>query len=89
VRIATGRVVGGKVVVEGDALIEGTKVVVLAQDEVEAFEVSPEQEEELVAAIAEADRGEFVSSKSASRRPAPLTLRHASAIRIPGVPPLR
>lgn len=49
-------------VVEGDALIEGTKVVVLAQDEAEAFEVSPAQEEELVAAIAEADRGEFVSS---------------------------
>jgi hypothetical protein len=62
VRIATGRVVGGKVVVEGDALVEGTKVTVLAHDEAEEFEVSPEQEEELVAAIAEADRGEFVSS---------------------------
>jgi hypothetical protein len=61
VRIATGKVIGGKVVVEGDALVEGTQVTVVAHDETDTFEVSPEQGEELLATIAEADRGEFVS----------------------------
>jgi hypothetical protein len=61
-RVATGIVIGGKVVVEGELLVEGAKVTVLAHDEDETFEVSPEQEAALLAAIAEADRGELVSS---------------------------
>ena len=60
-RVLSGRVVGGKIVVDGDALIEGATVTILANDETETFDVSPEQEEELLAAIGEADRGELVS----------------------------
>ena len=60
-RVLSGRVVGGKIVVDGDALLEGATVTILADDETETFDVSPEQEEELLAAIGEADRGELVS----------------------------
>lgn len=52
---------GGKSVVDSDALIERANVTILADDETETFDVSPEQEEELLAAIGEADRGELVS----------------------------
>ena len=60
-KVATGRVVGGKVVLEGVSLDEGTSVTVLAKDE-EGFELTPEQEAELLLSIAEADRGETVST---------------------------
>lgn len=62
-KVVTGTVIDGKVVIEGDTLVEGAKVTILAQDEVESFEASPEQEDALLAAIAEADRAEFVSSQ--------------------------
>ncbi len=62
-KVVTGTVIGGKVVIEGAALAEGAKVTVLAQDEADSFKVSPEQEVELLAAITEADRGDFVSAE--------------------------
>jgi hypothetical protein len=62
-RVATGKVIDGKVVVEGDALVEGTTVTVLSPDEDETFEATPEQEQALLAALAEADRGELISSQ--------------------------
>jgi hypothetical protein len=61
-KIATGRVVGGKVVVEGAPLEEGTSVTVLAKDE-QGFTLSPEEEAELLLSIAEADRGETISAE--------------------------
>jgi hypothetical protein len=61
-RIVTGRVVGGKVVVEGAPLEEGTSVTVLAKDE-KAFTLSPQEEAELLLSIAEADRGETISAE--------------------------
>jgi len=60
-KVATGKVVGGKVVVEGEPLAEGSVVTVVARDEDETFEVSPEEEKALRAAIAQAERGEVVS----------------------------
>jgi redox-sensitive bicupin YhaK (pirin superfamily) len=60
--IATGKVIGGKVVVEGDVLVEGARVTVLTHDDDETFEATPEQEGALLAAISEADLGDFVSS---------------------------
>ena len=60
-KIATGKVVGGKVVLEGAAFEEGTSVTVLARDEEGDITVTPEEEAELLLAIAEADRGEMVS----------------------------
>jgi hypothetical protein len=62
-KIATGKVVGGKVVVEGVTLEEGTSVTVLARDGDGGFTLSPEEEAELLLSIAEADRGETVSAE--------------------------
>ncbi len=62
-RIATGTVIDGKVVCEGDPLVEGAIVVVLALDEDETFEVTEAEEEALLDAIAQADRGEGVDGE--------------------------
>jgi hypothetical protein len=62
-RIATGKVVDGRVVVEGVALDEGATVTVLAREDDESFELSPQQEAELLASIGEAERGEFLSAQ--------------------------
>ena len=60
-KVATARVVGGKVVLEGEPLAEGSVVTVVAREEDEAFEVTPEEERALLEAIAQADRGQVVS----------------------------
>lgn len=62
-KMATGKVVDGKVVLEGVSLEEGTLVTVLAKDEEGGFDLTPEQEAELLLSIAEADRGETVSAE--------------------------
>ena len=62
-KIATGKIVGGKVVLEGGAFEEGTSVTVLARDEEGGVTLTPEEEAELLLAIAEADRGEMVSAE--------------------------
>jgi hypothetical protein len=62
-KLATGTVVEGKVVVEGLPLAEGSRVTVLAHEPDESFEVTPEMENELLQAIGEADRGETVSAE--------------------------
>ena len=61
-QLATGTVVGGKVVVDGDPLPEGAVVTILARDADETFEVPPELEAELLESIAQADRGETISA---------------------------
>ncbi len=61
-KIATGKIVGGKVVLEGASFEEGTSVTVLARDE-EGVTLTPDEEAELLLAIAEADRGETVSAE--------------------------
>jgi len=60
-RVATGRVVGGKVVLEGEPLAEGSVVTVVAREDDETFEVSLVEERALLEAIAQADRGQVVS----------------------------
>lgn len=62
-KIATGRVVQGKIVLEGVALEEGTAVTVLARDDEGSVLLSPEEEAELLLGIAEADRGDMVSAE--------------------------
>jgi hypothetical protein len=62
-KIATGKVVGGKVVLEGATFEEGTSVTVLARGEEGAVTLTPEEEAELLLAIAEAERGEMVSAE--------------------------
>jgi len=60
-KVATGTVVDGKVVVDGATLAEGSTVTVLLRDDQEAFDLTPEEESELLASIAEIERGEFIS----------------------------
>lgn len=54
-------VVDGKVVVEGESLAQGSSVTVVLRDDEEAFELTPEEEDELLDSIAQIERGEFVS----------------------------
>lgn len=60
-RVATGKVVEGKVVLEGERLNEGTVVSVVVHDDPDTFESTPEEEHALLEAIAQADRGQVVS----------------------------
>lgn len=60
-RIASGKVVHGKIVYEGE-LPEGADVTLLAQDPDEAFEVTPELRAVLLESIAQCDRGETISA---------------------------
>ena len=66
-KIATGKVIGGKVVVEGVSLPEGASVTVLAKDDSAGFALTPEQETELLESIAEAERGETVGADEVLR----------------------
>ena len=61
-KVATGKVIGGKVVVDGVYLEEGTSVTVLAKDDDGSFDLTSKQETELLLSLAEADRGETVSA---------------------------
>ena len=61
-QLATGTVVGGKIIVEGESLPDGTVVTILAREAHETFEVPPELETELLESIAEAERGETISA---------------------------
>ena len=67
-QLATGTVVNGKVVVEGEALPEGAAVTILVREADETFEVPPELEAELLESIAEADRGETISAEEMIER---------------------
>ena len=72
-KIATGKVVGGKVVVDGAPLEEGASVTVLARDSENGFTLSPEEEAELLLSIAEADRGDSIAGEEVLER---LARRH-------------
>ena len=60
-KVATGRVVEGKIVLEGEPLTEGSVVTVVVREDDETFDVSPQEERALLDAIAQADRGQVVS----------------------------
>ena len=60
-KVATGRVVEGKVVLEGEPLAEGAVVTLLSREDSDTFDVSPEDEHALLEAIAQADRGQVIS----------------------------
>ena len=61
-QLATGTVVGGKVIVEGETLPEGAVVTILAREADESFEVPVELVAELQESFAQADRGETISA---------------------------
>ena len=62
-QVTTGTVVGGKVVVDGVSLVEGAVVTVLSREPEEPFALSVEDEDELLAAMAEIARGESMSAE--------------------------
>jgi hypothetical protein len=67
-KVATGTVIDGKVVVEGEPLEEGTKVTVVLREDDEFFELTPEEEAELLASIAEIERGEYITGEELLER---------------------
>ncbi len=66
-RIASGKVVAGKVVVEGEPLAEGATVTVLAPDDDESFELSPADESLLLQSLREAEQGLVVEAGAVLR----------------------
>ena len=60
--ITTGTVQDGTIKVDVKSLPEGATVTVLAPEGDETFELGPADEAKLLAAIAEADRGETTSA---------------------------
>ncbi|MBE7419391.1 MAG: hypothetical protein HS128_16935 [Ideonella sp.] len=67
-KLATGTVVDGKIVVDGDPLPDGLVVTVLAREEAETFEVPAELEPELLESLAQASRGEAVAAAEVVKR---------------------
>jgi len=67
-KIATGTVVDGKVVVEGESLAEGETVTVLLRENSETFELTPEEEDEILESIAAIERGQFISGEQLQER---------------------
>ena len=67
-QLAAGTVVGGKVVVEGEPLAEGAIVTILAREADETFEIPPALEADLLASIAEADRGDTITTEALVER---------------------
>ncbi len=66
-RIATGKVVDGKLELEGEALEEGVTVTVLVPERDETFELTPEEETALEESLEQAGRGQFVDTKALLR----------------------
>lgn len=62
-RVATGTVVAGQVVLDDSEFIDGTHVVVLSRDREDEVRLSPDELAELEAGLAEADRGETISGE--------------------------
>jgi len=67
-QLTTGTVVGGKIVVKGESLPEGTVVTILSRETDETFVAPAELEAELLESIAQADRGETLSADEVLRR---------------------
>lgn len=60
-RIALGKVVQGQIIYEGE-LPEGADVTLIAHDDEQTFEVSPELKAVLLESITQCDRGETISA---------------------------
>jgi len=63
-KVATGKIVGGKVVLDGADFAEGASVTVLAPEGDEAFEASPELESALLQAMDQVQRGDTISGET-------------------------
>jgi len=65
--MTTVTVAGGRIEVPGENFAEGLRVTILAPEDHESFSLGPEPEADLLAAIAEADRGELISAEELLR----------------------
>jgi F0F1-type ATP synthase epsilon subunit len=61
--IASGKVVSGQIVVDGEPLPDGAVVTILAREAEEAFELDAAAEAELLESLAEADRGDTIPAE--------------------------
>lgn len=61
-KIISGTVLDGRIVVEGEPLAEGEKVTILAPEGNETFDVSPEEKRLLLESMRQAERGELVAA---------------------------
>lgn len=61
-KILSGTVLDGRIVVEGEPLQEGKRVTILAPEGNETFEVTPEEKRLLLVSMAQAARGELVDA---------------------------
>jgi hypothetical protein len=66
-RIATGKVVAGKLELEGDPLEEGATVTVLVPEADETFELTPNEESALEESLKEAAQGKFLDAEALLR----------------------
>jgi len=66
--ITTAKVNNGVIQIDSKDLPDGTTVTLLAREGDETFELDAAQESELLAAIAEAERGELVSAAELVRQ---------------------
>ena len=66
-RIATGKVIRGKLELDGDSLEEGATVTVLVPEPDETFTLTPDEEVALEESLKQAARGEFVDSDALLR----------------------
>lgn len=62
-RVTSGKVVSGHIVLEGEPLPDGSVVTVLAREIDESFELDATAEAELLLSLAEADRGELIPAE--------------------------
>jgi hypothetical protein len=60
--ITTGTVNEGVIRIDIKGLPEGSKITMIAKEDDGTFELGPSEEASLLAAIAEAERGEFVDA---------------------------
>jgi predicted transcriptional regulator len=60
-RVATGTVLSGRVILDDSEFTDGTHVVVVSRDREDEVRLSPDELAELEAGLAEADRGETIS----------------------------
>lgn len=66
-RVTSGKVISGRIVVEGEPLPDGAIVTVLAREADESFELDAAAEAQLLLSLAEADRGELIPAEEVLR----------------------
>ncbi len=62
-KVISGTVVRGKIEVPQDAFAEGDRVAIVAAEPAEPIQLTPEQEAELVAAVEDIRRGNYVDGQ--------------------------